>query len=165
MTNRQLYDLLVDMTERVQQTGFPRKMMKAAKTGKPQKVRKVFHRFRKQNYRLYKKIQKLRDFPFPEIFVSAPEDADGENTFSFSMSAIALYAVLFLAKRAEDDAELVDWMHVFTNKLEQEGYKKLGDYVKNDYITDPYPYDQFLASLYKRTKNKVYVPGFPWQNG
>lgn len=152
MTNKEIYDQIVDLTRKVATTCVGTKIVETAKTGEINKVIEVFETFKSQNSELYQAILKFKEeyekAGTPEIF--AKEDTNEEESLykydSKEIDIFNLYILLFIAEI--NDANLFKDLEIAIDQLEEQKHSKMAKHF--EYYGPEYPCYAMLVTIFSK---------------
>ncbi len=153
MTNKKIYNQIVNLTGKVATTEVGAKIVEAAKTGKAKQVEEVFETFKSQNSDLYQAILKFKEeyknARTPTIFAETSKkgvlfeyDPEKIDIFNF-------YILLFFAEMTDIDLFLD--LEIATELLKEKKHPKMAEYFEN--YGPQYPCYDMLVEIFSENKN------------
>lgn len=150
MTNKEIYDQIVDLTSKLAATGVGAKIVEAAKTGNAKNVEEVFEAFKKEDD-LYQTILKLKEeyekAETPKIFAKEDANVEPKNLYKYDSKKIDifnLYILLFFAEM--NDADLFKDLEVAIEQLKEQKHPKMAEYFEN--YGPEYPCYDMLITIF-----------------
>lgn len=170
MTNKDILEKVLRLTEELVSTNVARKIFDAVETEDAEKVKKVLETFEKENPTLYNDIiafaesynktvieSKIESKSDEEVRIFGDEDSENRGIITFDsqkIDALSLYALCLIGKINELDL-FGDWEGdtplKFIEAISAAGYDWLADFVNsynvNDWIGEEEEYSYFYEVL------------------